>query len=47
MNRKGFKWKTLQNEANGTRFQVMQMNRPADQPKSMAVRDEPVRAIGT
>lgn len=30
MARKGFKWKTLQNMDNGTRFQIMQWNRPKD-----------------
>lgn len=35
MNKKGFKWKTLQNDpASGVRFQIMQMNRPADIPRS-------------
>lgn len=34
MNRKGFKWKTLINDAaTGRRYQTMQMARPADYPK--------------
>jgi hypothetical protein len=28
MDRKGFKWKTLINGADGLRYQVMQINRP-------------------
>lgn len=47
MNKKGFKWKTLQNEASGIRFQIMQMNRPAEIAKVVVQRDEPVRATGT
>lgn len=28
MDRKGFKWKTLINDPNGLRYQIMQINRP-------------------
>lgn len=38
MEKKGFKWKTLQNDPqSGVRFQVMSMNRPADIPKTGSV----------
>ena len=35
MGKKGFKWKTLQNDtATGMRFQIMHLNRPADKPNN-------------
>ena len=30
MAKKGFKWKTLINDPSGTRYQIMQMNKPKD-----------------
>jgi hypothetical protein len=31
MQKKGFKWKTLINDSSGTRYQIMQINKPKDQ----------------
>lgn len=49
MERKGFKWKTLQNLDNGTRFQIMQYNRPKElivedfnKARNMKLRQEPL-----
>lgn len=36
MDRKGFKWKTLINGADGLRYQVMQINRPQEIQKLLA-----------
>ena len=43
MARKGFKWKSLGNNI-GSRYQVMQMNRPSDNivDKHLAIRQPPI-----
>lgn len=49
MNKKGFKWKTLQNDPrSGVRFQVMEMKRPADlpAPSKTSVTDHPLLLRG-
>jgi hypothetical protein len=46
MNRRGFKWKTLKNSSDGTRFQIMQMNRPTDIDLIKHQRSEPLSVQG-
>lgn len=49
MNRKGFKWKAVQNDVTaGIRFQIMQMMRPADVPKKqLSLSDEPLSILAS
>lgn len=49
MNKKGFKWKTLQNDPrSGVRFQIMEMKRPSDLPRTSKIQgaDHPLLVSG-
>lgn len=41
MKKQGYKWKSMMNESDGTRFQIMQMNRPKDMAVNIA-KQEPL-----